>query len=505
MAVTSVGTTTTTPSTTSTSTTTASSSSGTGTLSAAGVGSGLDVKGLISQLMAVEQKPLNLLAQQETGLQAKLTSLGTVKGAFASLQSAAQTLSSASPAAFNAIASDPAILRATAGSDAIPGSSFSINVTQLAQAQKLVAQGKTDPAASIGIGTSTTVSFTFGTITGTPSNGTYPVAPATTFTENTGKTTVSVTIDSSNNTLAGIRDAINASNAGVSASIIKDGSNTPYRLVLTPDDSGAANSLKIAVSGDSDVATLLAYDPEGTQNLTQSQVAQNAKLSVDGIEIQSSTNSVADAIQGVSLDLTKKTSADTPITLTVQRDTSGLSTALSAFVKAYNTADSTANGVISKGAVLQGDWSVLTLQRRVRNMLGSRQEVTGAYSMLSQLGVSFQKDGTLVLDSSKLNAALSAAPNDVSALTLAIGSAVNTEATQLLGTSGPIANGTNGILRSINDIYTRRNQLQLRLDVVQKRYQAQFSALDTMLSSMSKTSSFLTQQLDNLPKLGTYA
>ena len=170
MAVTSVGTTTTTPSTSSTSATTASSStssstsSSPGTLSAAGVGSGLDVMGLESQLMTMEQKPLNLLVQQEVGMQAKLSNLGTVKSAIASLQSAAQALSTASVASYSANSSDSTRLTATATADASLGAN-SIDITQLPQPQKLVAAGMASMTSTIGSGT---LKFTMGTVTAGP-------------------------------------------------------------------------------------------------------------------------------------------------------------------------------------------------------------------------------------------------------------------------------------------------------------------------------------------------
>lgn len=480
-----------------------SGSATTGPLSAAGVGSGLDVKSLISQLMAIEQKPLTLLATREAGYQARLTSLGSIKGALSSLQLAATALATASTSQYSATSSDTAVMTASGSSNASPGN-YNVTVTKLAQVQKLVAGGRTDTTTAIGSGADTTLTFTLGTITSTlgPVNGTYSDA---TFVANAAKSPVSIVIGGSNNTLGGIRDAINAANAGVTASIINDGGTSPYRLTITSNDTGVTNSLSISASGDAAIASLIGYDPQGAgvQNLTQTQVARNADFSIDGVLITSASNTVADAIQGVTLNL-KKIHAN-PLTdsttVGVQRDNSGLTAALGAMVKAYNDANKTIAGATGKAAVFQGDTGVLGMQSRVRAILSGTQETGDAYTMLSQLGVSFQKDGSLALDTAKLNLALTADPAAVATLTAAIGNAINTAATSLLGVSGPVTSKTDGLNRSIKDIGTRRADIEHRLELTQQRYQKQFSGLDTLLSSMNKTSTFLTTQLDSITNM----
>lgn len=464
-----------------------------GTLTAPGVGSGLDVKSLVAQLMTVEQRPLILLAKQEASYQAKLTGLGSVQGSFSTLQSAAKTLIASGTAAYGTSVSDTTVLAASAGSTAANGN-YSIAISKLAQGQKLVAPtGQASKDVAIGSGTLT---IELGTISGTPVNGQYASAG---FVADPARTPVTLTIDSSNNTLAGIRDAINAANAGVTATIINDGGATPYRLALTSNATGAASSMRLSVGGDAALDALLGYDPTAaSQHFNETQTAQNAALTVDGVAITSATNSVADAIQGVTLNLTKQTTS--AITVTVQRDNGKLTSALGALVSAYNSANKAIASATAKDAVLQGNPGVLGLQRQVRAILGGVQASDGAYTTLSQLGVGFQKDGTLALDSAKLNAALSANVGDVTKLVTAIGEALQTATESLLGPSGPLASQTAGINRSIKDIGTQRIRVQGRLESVQQRYQAQFNALETMLSNMTKTSNFLTQQLANLPK-----
>jgi flagellar hook-associated protein 2 len=477
-------------------TTLPSLSANTGTLTAAGVGSGLDVKGMVSQLMTVEQRPMTLLATKEASYQFKLSSLGSVQGSLSALQTTAQSLKTAGSAAYSTSVSDSTVLSATADSTAASGN-YALQVTKLAQVQKLVsaAPGLADTSSTVGLGSATSITITLGTTSGTPVDGQYASAG---FVADPARTPVTLSIDSSNNTLAGIRDAINAANAGVTASIINDGSSAPYRLALTSNNSGAASSMQLTVSGEAAVKSLVGFDPtEASQSLSETQTARNALLTVDGVSVSSASNSVAGAIQGVTLNLTKETTS--AVTVAVQRSSSQLSAALSSLVSAYNSANKAMAGASAKGAVLQGNSTVLGIQRQVRALLGGVQSVSGSYTTLSQLGISFQKDGSLALDASKLNLALSADVVSASALALALGSAVKTFADGLLGFSGPIPTATAGINRSITDIGTQRVKLQSRLDATQVRYQKQFRALDTLMSGMNTTATFLTQQLGNLP------
>jgi flagellar hook-associated protein 2 len=479
--------------------TTVSGTSTTGTLNAPGVGSGLDMAGLVSKLMSVEQKPLTLLDAQEARFQARLTNLGSISGALSSLQTAAQGLTFASTVQYSAAGSDASVLTATAASDALPGK-YNITVNKLAQAQKLLAAGTSSTTDAIGSGADTTLTFTFGTISSVlgPVNGTYSDAA---FAANSTRTPVSVVIYSSNNTLAGIRDAINTANAGVTASIINDGGTSPYRLTISSNDTGVANSLTISTSGDSAIGLLLDYNPAGTQKLSQTQAARNADLSIDGVSVTSASNTVSGAIQGITLNLANETAANTPVSVTVQRDSSSLTSSLSALVKAYNAAHTTIASVTAKGAVLQGDGGVLALKRQITAILGGVQQTGGAYTTLSSLGIRFQKDGTLAFDTAKANSALSADFAGVAALTAAIGKAIDSAATNLLGATGPLSSQKDGINRSIKDIGSRRVAIQHRLELTQQRYQKQFSALDTLISSMNRTSTYLTQQLDSITNM----
>ncbi|OGT02484.1 MAG: hypothetical protein A2143_10335 [Gallionellales bacterium RBG_16_57_15] len=387
----------------------------------------LDVNSIVSQLMTVERQPINKLNAREAGYQARLSAYGSVKGALAGFQTTVHSLSSASKfTSLDATPSDDTILSATASSIAVAGI-YSLEITSLAQAQKLTAAGQTSSTASIGDGAATTVTFDFGTISGGSfANGTYTGAA---FTSN-GNGTKSITIDSSNNSLQGIRDTINAARMGVTATIINDGSGTPYRLALSSDSNGTSNSLKISVSGNAAVGSLLAHDPAGTQNLSETVTAQNAVFKVDGVAVSKTSNSVSDVIQGVTLNLKKITAS--PATLTVAHDKASISNAVSGFVKAYNDLAKTLKDISAydpktrQAAILQGDSTVRTIQSQLRSMLSTPVVgASGDLTTLSQIGVSFQKDGTLALDSAKLNSVIASNVNDIASLIAAAGKATD--------------------------------------------------------------------------------
>lgn len=384
-------------------------------ISTPGIGSGLDVNSIVSQLMAVERQPLTVLDKKEASYQAKLSAYGNLKSALSSFQGTVSALNAPSKyTALTATAGDSTILSAKAFGTATP-STHTVEVTQLAQAHTLKttfqATNVTDP---VGVGTLT---FYFGTYD----------SVGNTFTPNSSSGAQTVTIDSAHNSLAGVRDAINAANINVSASIVNDG--TSNRLVLTSKNSGAANSMKITVSDptSSGLATNMSYDPTGVKNLTETSQAKDANLLVDGVSITSATNSVAAAIQGVTLTLTK-TNVGSPTTLTVARDPSGISTLVSDFVKGYNELAKTIKDLSSydaktqKGGVLLGDSAVRSIQSQMRAVLNTAvKDLYGNQTSLSSIGVSFQKDGTLTLDSGKLSSAISSDPVNVAGLFTAMG------------------------------------------------------------------------------------
>ena len=253
-----------------------------------------------------------------------------------------------------------------------------------------------------------------------------------TFTQDGSRSSGNIVIDSTNNTLQGIRDAINKANFGVTASIVSDGSTgTPNHLVLTSSATGANSNMRINVTGDgadpadTEIANLLSYDPGGVQKLSQKTAAQDTLASVNGIAVQSSSTGISGAVEGLTLTAVKVGSAS----ITVAKDTAGLTANIQGFVKAYNDLSNQIKSLSSYdaetkvGGDLLGDSTVQNLQASLRRQLtGTITGLQGTkLTSLSQIGVAFQKDGSLTLDQSKLGKAISSNFSDIAGLFAAVG------------------------------------------------------------------------------------
>jgi flagellar hook-associated protein 2 len=473
-------------------------------ISSPGIGSGLDVASLVSQLMAVEKAPVALLDTKEASFQAKLSTYGTMKSSLAALQTAAKAL--ATPATFSPIkasVADATALAVSASATAVAGS-YDVEVQSLAQSQKLLV------SSSSGAGYST-LDSTMGTGTITINFGTYDTAVPPVFTTNPDKPTAkSITIGSDDKSLAGVRDAINAANAGVSASIINDGNG--YRLSLTSLDTGARNAMQISVAGASGDLQQLNYNPSstttGASKADENVVAKDAVIVVDNVTITKQSNTITDAIQGVTLTLGKTMDAGTTTKVTLARDTSNVKTAIEAFVKAYNdtnTAIRTATAfdqVTGKGAVLTGDSTMRSIQNQLRTVFAASIEgAPSGMALLSDAGISFLRDGSLTIDGTKLAAATTDPSKDLSKLfatsdtSKGYGYQMDVLIGKILSPVGILVDRTNSFGKSIKDIGTNRDTINERLVTVEKRYRAQYTALDTMIAKMTTTSNFLTQQL----------
>ncbi|HJW54197.1 MAG TPA: flagellar filament capping protein FliD [Burkholderiaceae bacterium] len=399
-------------------------------LSSPGIGSNLDVNSIVSQLMSVEQQPLLALAKKESSYQAQLSAVGNLKGALSSFQTAVQSLSDVSKfQVMKVSAADATVASASGSAVAVPGT-YALEVSKLAQAQKLASAGQASSSTAIGNGT---ISFDFGTISlGTGSfdaaTGKYTGASFA----SSGSGVKTVTIDDSNNSLSGIRDAINSAKIGVTASIINDGGTSPYRLVLTESTTGKASSMKISVSGDAALGTLMNHDPgalPAAQAFSETITAQNAEFKVDGISVTKTTNTVTDVIPGVTLNLAKTNSPSTT-NITVARDTSSVMGTIGQFVYAFNQINQTLkdlssyNTTTKQGAILNGDATVRSIQSQIRGVLTA--PVTGGasvFTLLSQVGITMQKDGTLALDNTKLQSAMDSNFSDIAGVFAAVGKA----------------------------------------------------------------------------------
>lgn len=397
-------------------------------LSSAGIGSNLPIDSIINQLMAVERRPIALLDKRVASFQSQLSAIGSLKSAMSTFQSAAAGLSDiAKFQAISAKIADTAIASATAGSKATPGK-YSLEISQLAQSQKLVTNGQASATAALGQGTTPTkITIDLGTIA-LGDNGSFDAAggkyTGASFTPN-GSGAKTITIDPANTSLSGIRDAINKADAGVTASIVNDGGASPYRLVLTQTASGKASSMKISVDGDPALQALLGHDPQGSQALSELSTAKNAEFKLDGLPISTATNTPSDVLDGVTLTLAK-TNVGSPTTLELARDTETVSASVAKFVSAFNDiskklTDLTAyNETTKTAAVLNSDSTVRSIRNELRAMLGSPVANSGAFSVLSEIGVTL-KGGVMSLDDAKLKKAAETNFDDIAALFAAVG------------------------------------------------------------------------------------
>lgn len=433
----------------------------------------LDVDAIVKGLMSIERQPIDRLNAKETSYKAKITALGNIKSKMAALQTAVKSLGSSSSSSlsiFKATPSDATIFSASAGSTAVTGT-YSLEVAFLARSQKMVAAGQASSTANLaGDPSTTTVTFTVGGV---------------------GK---NISIDGASSSLQDIRDAINAADMGVTATIVNDGSGTPYRLALSADATGTSNSFTITTdAGDAAIDTLFS-------TMAETVSAQDAVFDVNGITITSASNTITDAIDGVTLTLSKETTA--PVTLTVNRDTTAASKAVSDFVAAYNDLYGAMKNAYARnsGSALEADPTLRSLQAQMQNILATAAG-GGSLSNLFQVGVTSKSDGTLQLDSTKLNSAMSANFDDVASLfNSATGFATRFDnwAKSALAFDGTFASQTTSLNNSIKSLTAQRDSLETRMESVEAQYRRQFSTLNMTLAGMNQTSTYLTQQLSRM-------
>ena len=472
-------------------------------ISSIGVGANLDLGALLTQLQTAENQPLVALKAKQTSYNSKLSPSGTLQTAPTGPQAAAKKLGD--PALFQAITGTPSVsgILAASGTDPRSVGTYAIDISQLAQAQSVIAKGQASTTAAIGSGK---ITIDFRKVSGgtlDPATGQYTGA---TFDKDATRTAKPITIDATNNTLGGIRDAINAANAGVSATIVNDGSGTPNRLVLTSTQTGEASAMRISVDGDAALQNLLGNDPAGTQNLKQTAAAQNAKLTVNNIAVTSTSNSVTDAIQGTTLTLVQTGK----LSLVMKANTTSVKTAITDFVKAYNALQSTAKSLTAfdtdakAAAPLVGDSTLRNLQTRIRQALVAPQ-VGGPNDLkvLTSIGISFQKDGTLAIDNDKLDKAIDTNLEGVAKLfssgtgsTAGYGKQLTALVDDLTGTKGALKVATDGVTSSLKQLDTQYTAMKERADATVERYRKQFVQLDVAMNKMNGTLKYLAQQFD---------
>ena len=472
----------------------------TGTITSAGIGSGLDVTSIISSLMAVESLPLNALQSKATTLQTDLSTFGQVQSLAASLQDAAKAL--VDPTSFNQTvtsSSDASSASAATTSGAVPGS-YSISVSALSAGQSIVSPtGQyTDATSAVGTGS---VTIQLGSWNDDRTAFTAGAASA-----------ITIPIGATSNTLAGVAAAINAANAGVSATVVTDA--TGARLALQSTASGVANGFRVTTADsdgtNTDGAGLsrLAYDPaNGASQMTLAQSAANTKATINGIPVTSAGNTLSGVIGGITFSVGKTTTQ--PVTINVTPDTSTIKTNVTSFVSAFNALNSflatetkydASTGI---AAPLQGDSTAVSIQNQMHALVSHTSGASSAFSTLSSLGIQLQADGSLQLSGPAFTSALSNLPTLTKALSNVdpttpanngFGKIFSNWTTSLLGSGGTLDGKATSIKSSITKNQKDQQALNTQLAATQARLKAQYTALDSTMSKATALAAYVQQQ-----------
>lgn len=458
-----------------------------------GLMSGLDTNSIITQMMQLERRPILLLQQKEAGIQARISALGSLKSGLAGLQTSTKALKSTSGfGSMLATSGNSTVLTATASSSAVAGN-YQVEVTALAQSQQVRSSAFAASDEEVGTGTLT---ITVGS--GDP---------------------VVITIGEDDKTLAGIALAINDAEAGVTAGVVNDG-NGNYYLTLASEETGTANTISLSIDDDdlvdNDAAGLSKlYTTPAAQTLTQTQAAANAALSVNGIAVERSGNTISDLIEGLTITL-KQDDVGNPFELVVARDNSTITANVKDFVKQYNALNETLkslsgyNSATKKGGILQGDSLTRQMQGQVRAFMHRQFGDSGQdIRRLSDLGLSVDKDGKLSLNETTLNSALADNRDEVEAFftstdTDSEGFAVQLDTVldaYLQSTTGLLAAKEKGLKSSVDLIGDQVERIELRLSKREENLRKQFESLEGLMAQFTSTSSSLDQQLQSLANL----
>jgi flagellar hook-associated protein 2 len=444
------------------------------TISAAGIGSGLDIESIITSLMDVERIPLVNLQAKAGDLLTQVSAYGTLRSALATFQDSASALASTdSFNFFTATSGDESAYTVTADNTAATGS-YSINVDSLAVAHKLGSTTSIASGSTLVGNTGDQMTITIGT--------------------------ESFTLDIGARSLSSIQDLINnaTDNVGVSAGIVQE-SDTSVHLVLTSENTGLANQISVSYT---DSMGNGITDPLG---MTQIQAADDAQITIDNTyTISRSSNTISDAIEGVTFEL--QAVSATASQMSVSRDASAISSTVSSLVDSYNALLTSFSDL--RNGDLNGDSTLRLIESQIRSVLGGKAGVDGVFQYASQVGITFERNGTLSFDSAELSNALETDraavadlfTNDSQGLAFRMDSLVG----NMLSSTGLIHAREDGINARVDNTNDQIDRMDYRLTKLEERYRAQYSALDTLVGTLKSTSDWLTGQLDSLTGLLSY-
>lgn len=467
------------------------------TISVGGLISGLDTNGMIEQMLALQQRPIVKLQQREAAYQVELSAYGSLQGVLDSLKSAMEDLDSVSDLSNFSASSGDADLFTVSADENVTAGSYNVTVTQMAEVHKLTSSAFPEEEL-VGEGT---IHLKVGD----------------------GSTTdIAV---SATDTINDVAQSINDADAGVHAAVIFDG--TDYFLTLTAEDTGVDNVINLTVTDTGDAnntdtngLSRLVYDKAVTENLSNTQDAADAIITVDGVaDINRDTNVIDDVIQGVTLTIESAPGApDNEATLTVSRDTNAVVSRINAFVSAYNKvldlfeAYQGYDSDTEAAGVLLGDATTNSIRNRLDNLVTDMVSGVESFDHLADLGLALNGEGKLEVDSTTLNSALDDHFDDVLQFFTqsAEGSEgfavrmVDTLDAMLDSTDGTLAARTDGIRTSIDGIEDQVERIAMRNLAWETRTRAQFNVLELLLAEYQNTGNYLSQQIMGMQNLNNY-
>ncbi|MDT3664822.1 flagellar filament capping protein FliD [Cronobacter dublinensis] len=471
------------------------------TISNLGVGSNLGLADLYDKLEAAEQTKLTVITKQQSTYNTQLSAYSKLQSSLQSLQTATATLGKTATWNSTSVSSTNTAFAATTTSDAMVGD-YTVNVKQLAKAQVLTSGSIASSTAQLGATTGTTR-----TVTITQPGTTKPLT---------------VSLADGDTSLNGIAKAINKAGGNVSASVIK-ASDGDFRLMLTSKTTGTNADMTVKVTGDDTLQGIIGFDSSTKTGALSIQTgSQNAKVVVNDIEIERSTNIISDALPGTTLTLKAQSTANE--TLSVTRATDANKKAVTDWVSAYNSLQSTIASLTkyvkvdagasqsSNNGALIGDGNVRSVQSQLRSTLTEVQ--SGSYAILAQLGVTQDPvlaadgaAGVLKIDDAKLTKALNENPDAVQAYfvgdgkTTGLATKMNNTLTSMLSTTtgkeGVIQNAKNSINDTLKSLDKRYTAMEASIEATMARYKSQFSNLDSMVNKLNSTSTYLTKQFSS--------
>jgi flagellar hook-associated protein 2 len=453
------------------------------TISSPGIGSGLDVSTIITQLMAIERRPLEQLETAETKIQSQISEVGKIKSAISKFRDLAVKLASTSFWAQTVGSASNSAVSVTTGSAAIAGS-YKVQVDSLAYAQSIA-------------------SPTFAASTTTLNAGTVHIENP--LAADPAATAIDITVEATD-TLASLRDKINAAGGSVTASILTDASGA--RLMLRSKETGAANAFLVTTTGGGALDGLSWNPQTATGGATSAQVAADAVAFINDIPVSSASNTMNDVVDGVTLTFNNTTVE--PMTVNVTADAATIKQTLQDFASAYTdlakliATDTKYDATSRTAGILQGDSAIVGLQSRLRSLVGASSGASTAFARLSDIGFEMQQDGSLTANATKLDKAIA----NLAELELAFANASLTDPNldgfakrfrtvtdDVLGIDGALTSRADGLSAKLERNQDAQNRMEVRLAQTQARLEKQYTMLDAKLGTLSGLSSFVTQQV----------